>query len=342
LNCKFIHYGNKGFTFSFDAILALIIVSGIIIASGLFFTEEKAESSLSQELDGVFNSMEETGFLIIQVDSNVSASAENIYNKLTGFFPEYMDFNISIKQYDLNSVKCRNLQTFNDCFGSDFNEFTFGSAVPTNKTIFYGKKLIVKKQPPGECDTNILLFSGTEKNFIFDPNILFFDGALDMNFVFDVNTVPADEIECDQNITVNLSASFPPGFRRPVDIMLVVDKSGSMSWGGREDTYRAFGVDVDGDYAYIADYSYGIRSFDVNPPLEPNELDRYDTYYAYDVFVDGSYAYLADYTSGIRSINISNPNNMFQADRVDLSGDYSYGVVKSGNYVFCGKWLKRS
>ena len=119
-------------------------------------------------------------------------------------------------------------------------------------------------------------------------------------------------------------------------IMLVIDKSGSMSWGGRYDTYSARGIDLDGNYAYIADYSNGIRSFDISVPLVPQYLDRYDTSYAFDVFVDGSEAYLADYYSGIRSIDVSNPNNMSQDDRVDLSGNYSYGITVNGNYAFAG------
>ena len=340
LNCRFIRCGAKGFTFSLDAILALIIVSGILIASGLFFAEEKSEKNIGQELNDAFNAMEETGFLITQTDTNISASPENIYNKLIAFFPDYVDINISIKQYDLNNSKCRLNQTFDDCFGSDFNEFTFGSPVPTNKTIFYGKKLIVKKQPPAECDSNILSLLGAEKQFIFNPNEIFFAGEEDLNFVFNVNTVPDDFLECDQNITINLSASFPPGYRRPVDIMMVVDKSGSMSWGGRVSTTRARGIELSGNYAFIADYSSGIRSIDISNPLVPVLLDRYDTSYAFDVFVDGSEAYLADYTYGIRSIDISDPTDLSQDDRVDLSGNYSYGITVSGNYAFAGNGSK--
>ncbi len=326
---------NKGFVFSLDAIFALIIVSGVLIASGLFFSEQKNEVNLSQQLDDAFNSMEETGFLLSQVDSNVSGLPENVYNKLDGFFPDYIDFNVTVKVFDLNTTECRAGQTFGDCF-TDSNEFSFGSPVPDDKTIYFGKKIIAKKQPPAECDSNIAQFLPFNGIMPLNNNIFFDSFTIDLNFVFDVNTVPSDKLECDQNITVNLSAAFPPGFRRPVDIMLVIDKSGSMSWGGEYDTYRAFGVDVSGNTAFIADYSYGLYTFDVSTPLSIQYADRYDTYAAYDVFVDGSYAYVADYTSGIRSINVSNPNNTFQADQVDLSGNYSYGITKNGNYVFAG------
>ncbi len=327
--------GNKGFTFTLDSILALLIVSGIVISSGLFFTEEKTEINLSQELNDSFNAMEETGYLISQVDTNVSGSAQNIYNKLIGFFPDRIDFNVTVKELDLNNTNCRATPTFNGCF-TDSNEFTFGSSVPTDKTIFYGKKLIIKKQPPGECDTNMLGLAEYPFTFYEKNDILFFAGSGDLNFVFDVNVTPSTEIECDQNITIDLSAAFPPGYRRPVDIMLVIDKSGSMSWGGRYDTSSARGIDLDGNYAYIADYSNGIRSFDISVPLVPQYLDRYDTYRAYDVFVDGSEAYLADYSSGIRSIDVSDPNNMSQDDRVDLSVNYSFGITVNGNYAFAG------
>jgi len=325
--------GNKGFTFSLDSMLALIIVTGIILSSGIFFTEKKTEINFGGEIESAFNAMDETAFLLTEVDSNISGAPESIYNKLLFFFPEYFDFNVSVKQFDLNSTECRTGQTFDDCF-PDFNEFTYGSQIPLDKTVYHGKKIVMKRQPPGECDTNILQLMASHEMIFNKENIIFFDGPEDLNFVFDVNVTPSDAIECDQNITINLSASFPPGYRRPVDIMLVVDKSGSMSWGGRVDTTEAWAVDVDGDYAYVADYSSGIRSFDISTPLTPQYLDRYDTSRAYDVFVDGSYAYLADYSSGVRSITISNPNNMNQADRVDLSSNYSYGVVKSGDYLY--------
>jgi hypothetical protein len=310
-----------------------LIVSGIILASGIFFTEQKTESNLSQQIQDAFNSMEETGYLITEVDTNISGAAQNIYNKLIGFFPDYMDFNVSIKVLDLNSIECRNKQTFSDCF-VDSNEFTYGSSVPSNKTIYYGKKIIARKQPPGECDTNSAEFSAFPTSFFSKKSdILFFQGDSDLNFVFDVNTVPSDVLECDQNITVNLTAAFPPGYRRPVDIMLVIDRSGSMSWGGRYDTYRAMAVDVNGNTAYIADYYYGLRDFNVESPLEIDYLGRRDTYRAMDVFVDGSYAYIADYSNGIEIIDVSNPSNPFTTDQLDVGG-YAYGIVKQGNYVF--------
>ncbi|MFH2140881.1 MAG: VWA domain-containing protein, partial [Bacteroidota bacterium] len=287
----------------------------------------------SQELNDAFSAMEETGYLITQTDTNITGTAQNIYNKLDLLFPDYFDFNVSIKEFDLNSSECRANQTFEDCFG-DFNEFTFGSAIPSDKSISYGKKILVKKQPPGECDTNVLALMDLFKIIPNKNNALFFDGEEDMNFVFDVNVTPSDAIECDQNILIELSAAFPPGYRRPVDIMLVIDKSGSMSWGGLYESNGPWGLDIDGDTVYLADYSDGIRAIDVSTPLDPQYLDRYDTYRAYDVFVDGSYAYLADYTYGIRSIDISDPNDLSEADRVDLSSNYSYGIIKSGNYVY--------
>jgi hypothetical protein len=329
------NFGNKGFTFSLDSLLALIIVSGIILSSGIFFTEKKAEMNFSLEMESAFNAMEETAFLLTEVDSNVSGAPESIYDKLLLFFPEYFDFNVSIKQFDLNSTECRIGQTFNDCF-PDYNEFTFGSEIPSDKTVYHGKKILMKKQPPGECDTNILQLMGVPEMFFPEQGIIFFDGGADLNFVFDINVTPSDSIECDQNITISLSASFPPGYRRPVDIMLVVDKSGSMSWGGRYSLTDARGIDLNSsNYAFVADSYSGLRDLNVQIPLTPAYLGRRDTSNALDVFIEGLYAFVADASDGIEVINISNPVSPTTTDSLDVGGT-AYGITKQGNYAFAG------
>jgi hypothetical protein len=56
---------------------------------------------------------------------------------------------------------------------------------------------------------------------------------------------------------------------------------------------NAYGVDVEGDCAYVADYGYGLRVIDISDPAFPSALGVYSTGgSATDVAVDGDHAYL--------------------------------------------------
>ncbi|OBQ32393.1 MAG: hypothetical protein AN487_22450, partial [Anabaena sp. CRKS33] len=72
----------------------------------------------------------------------------------------------------------------------------------------------------------------------------------------------------------------------------------------------AFGVQVVGNYAYVADYESGLQIIDISNPTTPTLKGNYDTSgYAQSVQVVGNYAYVADRDSGLQIIDISNPTN---------------------------------
>ncbi|MBU1120251.1 VWA domain-containing protein, partial [Candidatus Micrarchaeota archaeon] len=68
-----------------------------------------------------------------------------------------------------------------------------------------------------------------------EENVIYLDDEIEA--VFEATVTPSDELKCGEDITVELSISVPDPLRIPVDIMLVMDRSGSMD----EDIDPGFG-----------------------------------------------------------------------------------------------------
>ncbi|MBS3026116.1 MAG: DUF4347 domain-containing protein [Dolichospermum sp. DET50] len=100
---------------------------------------------------------------------------------------------------------------------------------------------------------------------------------------------------------------------------------------------NAYGVQVVGNYAYVADYWSGLQIIDISNPTTPTLKGNYDTSYnfdpAYGVQVVGNYAYVAYSESGLQIIDISNPTNPTFKGNYATSG-YAYGVQVVGNYAY--------
>ncbi|MDB9520537.1 DUF4347 domain-containing protein, partial [Dolichospermum circinale CS-1225] len=70
------------------------------------------------------------------------------------------------------------------------------------------------------------------------------------------------------------------------------------------------GVQVVGNYAYVAGHGTGIKIIDISNPTTPTLKGYYDTFSdANGVQVVGNYAYVADGGAGLQIIDISNPTN---------------------------------
>jgi hypothetical protein len=96
----------------------------------------------------------------------------------------------------------------------------------------------------------------------------------------------------------------------------------------------AMGVQVVGNYAYVADRDSGLQIIDISNPLNPLLIGTYDTSgSAYAVQVVGNYAYVADSDSELAIIDITNPTNPLLTGSYDTLGD-AYGVQVVGNYAY--------
>ncbi|MEW6295536.1 MAG: VWA domain-containing protein [Candidatus Diapherotrites archaeon] len=348
--------GSKGFAFTLDVVLALILFLGLIItAKSVAFSNPSTNLSKTQLMQlshESFQAMDSTGFILTQIDANYLDSANQIHAKAQSLLPSNLDMNVSIKQYTaITSSTCRSTKNFSDCF-PDANTLTVssGTAIPANKELIHGRKIYVKKQPPADCNTSVQLSpavipaipatkkwnSYLQKYFsnLNKPLILYFQSPQDLNLTFDVNVNPSNFIECDQNIDVNLSISVPSNVRKAVDMMLVIDRSGSMSWNGRVSTTNAQGLDIDGSYVYFADGWAGLRDINVLNPLLPNLVGTYNTPgTAYNVDKNGIYAYMADGWWGLRIVNVSNPASPSSTGSYNSPGT-AYGVAYDNSYAY--------
>lgn len=96
----------------------------------------------------------------------------------------------------------------------------------------------------------------------------------------------------------------------------------------------AYGVYLQGGYAYIADGDCGLRIIDVSNPASPFEVGFWETPgEARGVWVWGSYAYVANGEAGLRVIDVSDPANPLPVGFYDTPG-YGCGVYARGNYAY--------
>ena len=101
----------------------------------------------------------------------------------------------------------------------------------------------------------------------------------------------------------------------------------------------ARGINVSGDYAYVADGSSGLRIADISDPANPDEVGVFDTPgNAVELYVNGNYAYVADEGQGLRIVDISAPANPSGAGSHPAES-YTYDVVVQDGYAYLADWV---
>ncbi|MBE9251855.1 DUF4347 domain-containing protein [Dolichospermum sp. LEGE 00240] len=97
--------------------------------------------------------------------------------------------------------------------------------------------------------------------------------------------------------------------------------------------YGGIGVQLVGNYAYVADSWSGLQIIDISDPTTPTLKGNYDTSgSSFGVQVLGNYAYVAD-SKGLQIIDISDPTTPTFKGNYDTSGS-SFGVQVVGNYAY--------
>lgn len=97
---------------------------------------------------------------------------------------------------------------------------------------------------------------------------------------------------------------------------------------------HAYGVTVSGNYAYVADYEYGLQIINILNPVSPALVGSYDTAgNATDVAISGNYAYIADGANGLVVIDISSPVSPSLVGSYNTPGD-ARGVAISADYAY--------
>lgn len=182
-------------------------------------------------------------------------------------------------------------------------------------------------------------FSSKKENPVSNANFsggtAFFSAANDANILLSVSINPSQNITCDQDIRVDLNVTVLSFGRPPVDVAMVMDRSGSMSWDGRVGVTDARDVVVDNTIAYLADGSGGMRTISVSNPKLPALMDVYNTPgTAYDNAQDSNkYVYVADGASGFRIINAIDPSNTTSVSTL-ANFQPALGVDVNNNFVY--------
>jgi hypothetical protein len=97
---------------------------------------------------------------------------------------------------------------------------------------------------------------------------------------------------------------------------------------------RAYGVNLSGNYAYVADDTEGLQIIDIRDPSNPTFKGSYDTPgWAQNVALSGNCAYVANCQSGLRIIDISDPSNPTFKGSYNTP-DVAREVALSGNYAY--------
>ena len=87
-----------------------------------------------------------------------------------------------------------------------------------------------------------------------------------------------------------------------------------------KETYNAYDVVVDGNYAYLGTGPSGLAIIDISDPTNPGAPVYMDTGYAADIDILGNYAYVSDLSDGLAIIDISDPTNPGAPVYRDTSG----------------------
>lgn len=340
---------HKGFIFVFEAALAIVLFLSIVtlIDSQKNYGSTQDLSAIRQSIDSSLSFIDENGFVLQITDANLSNAQKSaaIYDLVTGLIPKSYAVGMKLSNYEADVNKCRADQSFSSCFNQASIFPTEGPQVPENTDVIHKRLFIVKKSSSKEC-TLEAAFSAENKTNKFSKLFfskanpqkqrIFFAGASDkndMNVTFNVST-SASEVSCGNDLRVDLNMTVISPGRSPADIMLIQDKSGSMSWDGLLDLSDPRDIFVLGNTAFVADGSSGLRDINIINPLIPNILGTYNSPgTATGVHVVGNYAYLADGSSGLRVVNVTNKSSpssvgslstFGNADKVFVSGNYAY------------------
>ncbi|MFA6065510.1 MAG: VWA domain-containing protein [archaeon] len=361
----------KGFVFVLEAAIALVLFLMILQAVSLHTNSGK--NSLQNEtsassLSSALSFLDENGYVFYVTDQNISADEKitQIHQRIVSLLPNNYSIRTQMNDFEADLNKCKQNPTFNNCF-TDLNSFSpRGEALPTEKEIIHQRIILAKKSSAKECSIGAIFapYTGTNqlppeeqvKNLFFSSqnssqkvNNLFFAGYSDkndLNISFNVSVTPPTDAECGQTIRADLNATISAPGRYPADIMLVQDKSGSMSWDGLLNLTDPRDLFVLGNYVFVADGSSGLRDINILNPLSPNILGTYNSSgTASGVYVSGNTAYLADGSSGLNVVNVTNKsspsslgsiNTIGASDKVFTSGNYAYVVTTSNgstNYL---------
>lgn len=347
------NFFDKGFFLSTDALLAVFLViafMSLALLSGFDHDITAPISGLSRSGRDTLVNLDENAVLFSIVDKNFPANQQMdlLEQKIVSLLPQRTHYRIELESYPYDPVLCQSTQSYDSCFSTPNIFPARGEALPADKTVAAKRFVFFRKGTQTFCSIGgaqslqpktkkplplavMALFSPVEGFFSSEA---WFSAASDANIGFSSKVTPSGTVQCDQNIRVDLNVSALSFGRKPVDLMMVMDRSGSMSWGGIVSGTSSRQLWLDANYAYIADGSGGLRSIRIDNPSLPLFYDQYNTPgTSYDDAKDSNFVYIADGASGFRIINAADPANLVSVSTVGSIGT-AKGVAFAGNYSF--------
>lgn len=224
------------------------VVFGRVVLFETAASDNLAKIQALQRGDDVFTTLINTGFVWSTIDGNGfnNSAADWIYAKMDEMLPQNTGFRIALTRYDANIEACRDSKTFEACFpAGGMDEISAGEQPPEDGEVVHGRRVFVKKEPPGQCESEGGGgFSAADVRFLDKYGIIFFDGDGNLDFNMSVNVNPEDELLCDENIYVELGLSVEREGRKNVDIVIVIDRSGSMHGADTKNGYTMWDRNV--------------------------------------------------------------------------------------------------
>lgn len=105
---------------------------------------------------------------------------------------------------------------------------------------------------------------------------------------------------------------------------------------GASQSKGAFAIDVQDNYAFVADYDEGLVVYDISNPRNPTRKYVFYIWDASDVLIYKNYAIIASWNDGIIIMDISNPTNPFKVGSYkNYTGVWRLG--RKGNLIYAGE-----
>ena len=93
-------------------------------------------------------------------------------------------------------------------------------------------------------------------------------------------------------------------------------------------------IDIEGNYAYIADCHEGLKIIDISNKSNPYIIGSLDTSgHASDLCIKGNYAYIADGDNGLQIIDITSKGNPYIVKNFNVPNQAIFVVIE-GNYAY--------
>lgn len=207
-----------------------------------------------------------------------------------------------------------------------------------------GMKIVDISNPASPIHMGAIWLPGAVTDIALDGNIAYLSGwdglqAVDVSNPSQPKAVAREKTFSMAALSVAVSGGFAfvadsQAGLLAMDISDVTNPSSPTLAAGLDTPGAAMDLQIEGDYAFIADAGSGLQIADVSDPANPSPASALNTPGAAEgVAVIGGFAYIADGYSGVQVIDATNKQSPVQKDSL-ITSDYAQGIDASGTHVY--------